>query len=209
MKITILANDSQKEELLIKAIKSKVEYIFIESLSNLSDHKSDVYFVLNRTLNKEHYPLFENKPVFINAVNETLAEAKMPSNFHRINAWPTFLDRNIWEVATSNETEVGIMFNSIGYKYIIVKDEPGLISARVISMIINEAYFAFEENVSTKEEINIAMKLGTNYPYGPFDWADKIGIYNIYSLLQKLSKNSRRYLISASLSSEALLSTYC
>ena len=48
-------------------------------------------------------------------------------------------------------------------------DIPGFISARVVSMIINEAYFALEEEVSSKEEIDTAMKLGTNYPYGPFD----------------------------------------
>lgn len=209
MKITILANDWQKKELEKKAIKENVKYAFKESLNSIANDNSDVYFVLNRKLNKDQYHLFGDKPVFVNAVSETLFETNMPYNFHRTNAWPSFLERNIWEVATSNEAQVRSIFNKIGYEYIIVKDEPGLVSARIISMIINEAYFAFEENVSTKKEINIAMKLGTNYPYGPFEWADKIGIYNIHSLLEKLSKNSNRYLISASLSSEALLSAYC
>jgi 3-hydroxyacyl-CoA dehydrogenase len=43
-------------------------------------------------------------------------------------------------------------------------------------MIINEAYFALEDNVSTKAETDIAMKLGTNYPYGPFEWGQLIGL---------------------------------
>ena len=44
-------------------------------------------------------------------------------------------------------------------------------------MIINEAFLALQEGVSTKEEINTAMKLGTNYPLGPFEWVEKIGPY--------------------------------
>ena len=60
-------------------------------------------------------------------------------------------------------------------------------------MIINEAFFALSESVSTKEEMDIAMKLGTNYPYGPFEWAWKIGLSNIITLLNKLSIQQSRY----------------
>ena len=66
-------------------------------------------------------------------------------------------------------------------------DDYGFIAARIIAMIINEAYYALQENVSTKQQIDIAMKLGTNYPYGPFEWSEKIGIEKIYLLLKKLS----------------------
>ena len=74
-----------------------------------------------------------------------------------------------------------------------VPDEPGFITARVIAMIINEAWFALEEGVSTKEEIDTAMKLGTNYPYGPFEWGNQIGLKNIYTLLDKLNTDNPRY----------------
>ncbi len=37
------------------------------------------------------------------------------------------------------------------------------------------------------------MKLGTNYPNGPFEWAEKIGIEKIYLLLQKLAEKEDRY----------------
>ena len=75
----------------------------------------------------------------------------------------------------------------------------GLLQARIIAMIINEAYYALEENVSTKEQIDIAMKLGTNYPYGPFEWSEKIGIEKIYFLLEKLSAQNKRYTIAAAI----------
>jgi 3-hydroxybutyryl-CoA dehydrogenase len=60
-------------------------------------------------------------------------------------------------------------------------------------MIINEAYLALGEEVSTIPEIDTAMKLGTNYPNGPFEWCDLIGAANVSALLEKLSQQNTRY----------------
>ena len=60
-------------------------------------------------------------------------------------------------------------------------------------MIINEAYFSIEENVNSENEIETAMKLGTNYPKGPFEWAAEIGHSNISELLIKLSQADLKY----------------
>lgn len=70
---------------------------------------------------------------------------------------------------------------------------PGLVGARTIAMIVNEAFFALEENVANKADIDTAMRLGTNYPFGPFEWAEKIGLQNIASLLQFLAKENSLY----------------
>ena len=67
------------------------------------------------------------------------------------------------------------------------------ISLRIISMIVNEAYFALGDEISTKAEIDIAMKLGTNYPYGPFEWSQRIGLKKIFALLQNLGGGDERY----------------
>jgi 3-hydroxybutyryl-CoA dehydrogenase len=61
-----------------------------------------------------------------------------------------------------------------------------------------------EEKVSTKEEIDTAMKLGTSYPYGPFEWSRKIGVKNIFELLSVLAKTNARYEPAALLKDEAL-----
>jgi 3-hydroxybutyryl-CoA dehydrogenase len=47
----------------------------------------------------------------------------------------------------------------------------GFIFPRTIVQIINEAYFALDEGVASKEDINRAMKYGVNYPKGPFEWS--------------------------------------
>lgn len=59
---------------------------------------------------------------------------------------------------------------------------------RVISMIVNEAYFAIEENLATPEAIDLAMKNGVNYPLGPVEWGQNIGTKYIVDLLTEYSE---------------------
>ena len=69
----------------------------------------------------------------------------------------------------------------------------GFIFPRTISQIINEAYFALEEGVATKEDINRAMKFGVNYPKGPFEWSEGREAYVRTLLLElhQLTKDDR------------------
>lgn len=77
---------------------------------------------------------------------------------------------------------------------------------RIISMIINEAYFALGENLANPEDIDVAMKFGVNYPKGPFEWAEKIGHQNLHSVLSELYRVTMdtRYKISKNLSIEVI-----
>ena len=67
-----------------------------------------------------------------------------------------------------------------------VEDRVALVSARILSMIINEAAFALMEDVANPDDIDTAMKLGTNYPNGPLAWVDSIGAHVIVGILQAL-----------------------
>ncbi len=79
-----------------------------------------------------------------------------------------------------------------------------MITARIIAAIINEAWYTWQAGVSTKEEIDTAMKLGTNYPYGPFEWGQRIGLSRIVSLLHTLSVTEPRYMPANSLQQAAV-----
>ena len=71
------------------------------------------------------------------------------------------------------------------------KDTPihSLIASRVLACIINEAWWAKEEDVASELEIDTAMKLGTGYPYGPFEWCKKIGPNIVKTLLASMSES--------------------
>jgi 3-hydroxybutyryl-CoA dehydrogenase len=60
------------------------------------------------------------------------------------------------------------------------------LALRVISCIVNEAFLALSEGVATAEDIDRAMKLGANYPKGPFEWVEEIGAHSIVETLDSL-----------------------
>ncbi len=188
MKIAVLANDTQWEELT----KPGTDSCFRIGPGDIMPRDIDSVLLLENTGDFDFTQT--TKPVLVNSVATTLAEMQIPNHVIRLNGWNSFIGRNQWEVAGNLTAEVEAILAVLGKKAIVVADEPGFVSARIISMIINEAYFALEEAVSTKEEIDIAMKLGTNYPYGPFQWASLIGLPEIYTLLTKLSRVDSRYL---------------
>ncbi len=65
-------------------------------------------------------------------------------------------------------------------------DAPGHILSRVVCQIINEAAFAVGEGVAEAEMIDTAMRLGVNYPAGPFEWAQQIGVARVIAVLDHL-----------------------
>ena len=57
---------------------------------------------------------------------------------------------------------------------------------RVLSMLINEATDALFLNIATKEDIDLAMTKGVNYPKGLLSWADELGLSNVLNQLEEL-----------------------
>ncbi|MFT3910086.1 MAG: 3-hydroxyacyl-CoA dehydrogenase family protein [Ferruginibacter sp.] len=202
MKILVIGNESSLNELT--ADSKNIQWLSVDNISSFFESKdADAFFNLTTDAHLHDYSKI-NKPVFINSVSKTLAEMNASKNIIRINGWNGFVKRTSWEVAGDLSSSHAEILNALQKKTIVTPDEPGFISARIIAMIINEAFFAKEENISTENEIDIAMKLGTNYPHGPFEWADEIGIKNIYDLLFNLSKNDARYKPSALLEKKAI-----
>ena len=196
MQIVVLANDSLRLELLGELEHTAMDIVWVEHISALFENKeSDVFIDL--LFEEKHLDVLQQLIrglIIVNSVERSLAEIN--SSFVRINGWPTFLSSGSIEAAALNEDakrKAEEIFSGFNKKLEWVPDEPGFITPRVISMIINEAFIALKEGVSTKEEIDVAMKLGTNYPYGPFEWAEKIGIDRIKALLEKLYRQKERY----------------
>lgn len=202
MHIVVQASENQKAEWLGKSAIPDATIEFISTDKSILEVEADAYFILSGEKNLQKITNV-NRPFFVNAVAKILNE--LPGNYIRINAWNGFLGREVVEIVASekNKRIAEQVMNVLGWKYVFVSDIRGMITARTISMIVNEAYFALEEKVSTKDEIDIAMRLGTNYPYGPFEWSKKIGLKNIYHLLKKLSEENERYAVAPLLEHEA------
>jgi 3-hydroxybutyryl-CoA dehydrogenase len=82
------------------------------------------------------------------------------------------------------------LFKTLGKETIRVKDAAGLTFPRIVSLIINEAARSLEEGVASAEEIDVAMRLGVNYPQGPLKWADQIGLEEVLAVLEGLQRET-------------------
>lgn len=204
MHVLIEATEDQKKEIIDKKNYGDTKHcLFVNDIREVESFQPfDAFFLLKNKTAGIGFASHSNKPVLLNSVIETLDELNVGSNFSRINAWPGFLERPVYEVAANEKAGIAKIFEQLGWKVLFVKDEPGFVAARVLAMVINEAYFALGEKISTTQEIDTAMKLGTNYPMGPFDWINKIGINNIYGLLKKLSATDKRCVVAPLLEQE-------
>src|SRR5262245_35598400 len=107
-----------------------------------------------------------------------------------------FKDRKVIELAAGIRTNENTtqraeqFFKSIGKETVRVKDAPGLTFPRILSLISNEAARSLEEGVATAEEIDVAMRLGVNYPHGPLRWADQIGLDEVLAVLEGLQRDT-------------------
>lgn len=104
-------------------------------------------------------------------------------------------ERELFEIAPALQTADAVVrqtesfFQSLGKETEVVADEVGLVFPRILTLIINEAAFALMEKVATAQDIDTAMKKGTNYPYGPLEWADRIGLDEIYAISRGLQRD--------------------
>ena len=193
MILAVLASDLQKEEIATSPFFSKHEVVYSENDSLWANHTADVFLDLLFEPTPDRINKLEKllpKPVLVNSVIGTLNT--IHPSFIRINAWPGFLRGKFLEAAASEEIRA-IAEARFGDDLIFVRDCPGFVSPRIVAMVINEAFFTLEAGTATKEEIDIAMKLGTGYPFGPFEWGEKIGLENINELLNVLSVDNPVY----------------
>jgi 3-hydroxybutyryl-CoA dehydrogenase len=91
---------------------------------------------------------------------------------------------------TSEETYQGLekFLEKIGFTYIKSRDSAGFVLSRVLASMINEAIYVYMYGLANMEEIDQMMRLGANFPFGPFEYADEIGLDNILNLLTSLTK---------------------
>jgi 3-hydroxybutyryl-CoA dehydrogenase len=193
MILAVLASDQQKDKMADSAFYRKHETVYSENISLWGNHTADAFIDMRFESSKERIETLARllpRPVLVNSVTDTLD--RLHPEFIRINGWPGFLKGNCLEASANIEMQIkaGQLF---GEELVFVKDEPGFVSARIVAMIINEAYFTWEAGTSTKEEIDIAMKLGTGYPLGPFEWANLIGVERVIGLLKRLSEDDPLY----------------
>ncbi|MCI0573628.1 MAG: 3-hydroxybutyryl-CoA dehydrogenase [Myxococcaceae bacterium] len=93
-------------------------------------------------------------------------------------------------IATSDATyeTTRALAAKMGKTTVVSRDYPGFIVNRILIPMINEAAYALMEGLGTAEDIDTAMKLGTNQPMGPLTLADFIGLDTVLYIAEVLHK---------------------
>jgi 3-hydroxybutyryl-CoA dehydrogenase len=161
----------------------------------LSITKEDVLFDFTIHDHAERIAIYLQSAgsIFLNCSFVSLRSLGVDRNLFGFCGLPTLFNRSLLEVSCARpEDQEGMkqVLTSLGTAYGMVADQAGMAAPRIIARIINEAYAALEDGTATREDIDLAMKLGTNYPWGPFEWCERLGRNHVIRLLNAAYRES-------------------
>ena len=203
-----MARFVKKGEMSEEESKSILSRIYVTKMySDLSDVDLVIEAIFeNLEIKKETFTSLDasTRPEIVLATNtsslsivEIAVSTKRPDKvvgMHFFNPAPVMkLVEIIKALTTSDETfEFACEFaKSLGKESVKTKDVPGFIVNRVLMPMLNEAVFALQDGVGSAEDIDKAMKLGTNQPIGPLALIDLIGLDVTLDVIDVLYKEFR------------------
>jgi 3-hydroxybutyryl-CoA dehydrogenase len=163
--------------------------LVVEAVTEKPDLKFQIFRQLDEACAK-HAILASNTSSI--SITMIAAQTKRPDQvvgMHFMNPVPIMkLVEGIRGIQTSNETfaAVRVVAEKMGKTFIEAKDFPGFAVNRILMPMINEAVCALHEGVASIEDIDAAMKLGTNQPMGPLTLADFIGLDTCLAIMEVL-----------------------
>ena len=166
--------------------------IVVEAIIESAELKKKVFKEFDEICG-EHAILASNTSSI--SITEIGTATKRPDKvigMHFMNPVPVMkLVEIIKGIATSDETtrEIEELTKKLGKVGIVVNDSPGFVANRILIPMINEAVYAYQENVGSPEAIDGIIKLGLNHPMGPLELADLIGLDVCLFIMEVLYKD--------------------
>lgn len=191
--------DDKKKD---KSKGTNVSFLNQSKLKALAIEKANVIFDFSVDEIKENLKLYKNKKdkiIFCNIPKTSLAALSYYNGpikciLAGFNGLPTLFDRPVLELSVKEETDKKAVIKvceELSTDYAFVEDRVGMVTPRILSMIINEAYYTIMEKTASIEDIDLALKLGTSYPFGPFEFVERIGLPHIYEILEALYEDTK------------------
>lgn len=151
----------------------------IEAVSENVQLKLDLFSELDRTLKPQAILASNTSSISITKIAAATGRPEQVVGMHFMNPVPIMqLVEGIRGLQTSSATftEARALSEKMGKIFIEGRDMPGFVVNRILMPMINEAIFALYEGLASAEDIDAAMKLGTNQPMGPLTLADFVGL---------------------------------
>lgn len=161
----------------------------IEAVTEREALKLDIFRKLDGIVKKGAILASNTSSIPITRIAAVTGRPEMVIGMHFMNPVPVMkLVEVIRGLATSEETfnATAALVAKLGKEMAVSADYPGFIVNRILIPMINEAAFALFEGVANVEDIDKAMKLGTNQPMGPLTLADFIGLDTCLAIMNVL-----------------------
>lgn len=163
--------------------------LIIEAVSENLELKKKIWAEVDRVAKPG--ALFASNTSSI-SITELAASTRRPDCFagmHFMNPVPVMkLVEGIRGIQTSDSTfqTIRATAEKMGKTFVEARDMPGFAVNRILMPMINEAVYALYEGIASVEDIDTAMKLGTNQPMGPLTLADFIGLDTCLAIMEVL-----------------------
>jgi 3-hydroxybutyryl-CoA dehydrogenase len=128
------------------------------------------------------------------SITEMAAVTTRPPRFVGMHFFNPVHKMKLLEIVTGLETSTETIKTTedvgkqMGKETVIVKESPGFITSRINAMVGNEAFYMLQEGVASAADIDKAIRLGLNYPMGPFEMVDLVGLDTRLHILEYLNK---------------------
>jgi len=179
-----LANISTSIDL--KQAAKDADYV-IEAVFERVDIKLPVYQQLEEICPKQTILASNTSGIPISLLASATKRPEKVIGMHFFSPVPMMRGLEVVKsLLTSEETlKVSLDFGkSIGKETVVVKDSPAFVSNRIITLVLNEGAKMLEENLASMEDIDKIIKLSFNWPMGPFELNDLVGIDVAVDLLE-------------------------
>jgi 3-hydroxybutyryl-CoA dehydrogenase len=161
----------------------------VEAATEREDLKAKIFKTMDEHIGKDAIFASNTSSISITRIASTTNRAEQVIGMHFMNPVPIMkLVEVIRGVSTADDVydKTIALAHQMNKATVTSKDYAGFIVNRVLMPMINEAAFALMEGVATAEDIDTAMKLGTNQPMGPLTLADFIGLDTCLSIMEVL-----------------------
>ena len=163
--------------------------VVIEAASEDLSVKSRIFQQLDDILGTDAILCTNTSSIPITQLAAQTSRAERVAGMHFMNPVPVMkLVEGIRGLQTSDDTfaQVRKLAEDMGKTFIEAQDMPGFAVNRILMPMINEAITALQDGLASEEDIDTAMKLGTNQPMGPLTLADFIGLDTCLSIMEVL-----------------------
>jgi 3-hydroxybutyryl-CoA dehydrogenase len=183
---TDLATAAQQADLVIVAVPEQlsIKQRVFETLE--ANARPDCHFATNTST---------MSPTEIASLTNRADQVMARHFFNPVHLMP--LIELVRGLETSDETVAALeqVARQMQKETVVIREFPGFVTSRISALVGNEAFYMLQEGLGTPEEIDKAIKLGLNYPMGPFELGYLVGLdtrlHNLNYLHEKLGEKCR------------------